>query len=161
MLLKCYTLYVNKFRKLSSGHRTENVSFHSNPKEGQCQRMFELLHNCTLSNSSKVMFKILQARLQLYMYWELPDVQAGLEKAEESVIKLPTFTESRRKQGNSRKTSTFASWTSKAFDCVNHNKLWKILKELGIPDHLTCLLRDLHAGQKATIRTGYGSNGLV
>ena len=98
------------------------------------------------------MLKILQARCQQYMYWELPDVQAGLEKAEEPVIKLPTFIESWRKQGNSRKTSTFASWNSKPFDCVNHNKLWKILKELGTPDHLICLLRKLYGSQEAIVR---------
>ena len=103
------------------------------------------------------MLKILQARCQQYMYWELPDVQAGLEKAEEPVIKLPTFIESWRKQGNSRKTSTFASWNSKPFDCVNHNKLWKILKELGTPDHLICLLRKLYGSQEAIVRTVHGT----
>ena len=123
----------------------------------------ECSNYCTIaliSHASKIMLKILQARLQLYMYWELPDVQAGLEKAEEPVIKLPTFTESWRKQGNSRKTSTFASWTSKAFDCVNHNKLWKILKELGTPDNLICLLRKLYGSQEATVRTVHETTDL-
>ena len=71
-----------------------------------------------------------------------------LEKAEEPEIKLPTSTGSSKKQESSIDYD-------KAFDCVDHNKLWKILKEMGIPDHLTCLLRNLYAGQEATLRTGY------
>ena len=78
-----------------------------------------------------------------------------LEKAEESEIKLPKFVGSWRKQRSSRKTSTFDY--TKVFDCVDHNKLWKILKEMVIPDHLTCLLRNLYAGQEATVRTGHGT----
>ena len=76
-----------------------------------------------------------------------------LEKAEEPEIKLPTSTGSSKKQDNSRKT--FISALFKDFDCVDHNKLWKILKEMGVPDHLTCLLRNLYAGQEATVRTGH------
>ena len=81
-----------------------------------------------------------------------------LEKAEEPEIKLPTSTGSSKKQESSRKTSisAFIDYT-KAFDCVDHNKLWKILKEMGIPDHLTCLLRNLYAGKEARVRTGYGT----
>ena len=82
----------------------------------------------------------------------------NLEKAEEPEIKLPTSAGSYKKQENSRRTSTSASLTNaKAFDCVDHNKLWKILKEMGIPDHLTCLLKNLYAGQKATVRTRHGT----
>uniref|UniRef100_A0AC11DRA7 Uncharacterized protein n=6 Tax=Ovis aries TaxID=9940 RepID=A0AC11DRA7_SHEEP len=80
-----------------------------------------------------------------------------LEKAEEPEIKLPTSTGSWKKQESSRKTSISALLTAKAFDCVDHNKLWKILKEMGIPDHLTCLLRNLYAGQETTVRTGHGT----
>ena len=80
-----------------------------------------------------------------------------LEKAEEPEIKLPEFTGSSKKQESSRKTSVSALLTMpKSFDCVNHNKLWKILKEMGIPDHLTALLRKLYAGQEATVSTGHG-----
>ena len=79
-----------------------------------------------------------------------------LEKAEESEIKLPTSAGSSKKQESSRKTSSSALLTAKAFDYVDHNKLWKFLKEMGIPDHLTCLLRNLYAGQEATVRTGHG-----
>ena len=78
-----------------------------------------------------------------------------LEKAEEPEIKLPTSTGSSKKQESSRKTS-ISAFLTKAFDCVDHNKLWKILKEMGIPDHLTCLLTNLYAGQEATVRTGHG-----
>ena len=83
-----------------------------------------------------------------------------LEKAEEPEIKLPTSTGSWKKQESSRKTSISALLTMpKAFDCVDHNKLWKILKEMGIPNHLTCLLINLYAGQEATVRTGHGTTG--
>ena len=79
-----------------------------------------------------------------------------LEKAEEPEIKLPTSTGSSKKQQSSRKNIYFYFIDSaKAFDCVDHNKLWTILKEMGIPDHLTCLLRNLYAGQEATVRTGH------
>ena len=80
-----------------------------------------------------------------------------LEKAEEPEIKLPTSAGSWKRQESSRKTSISALLTAKAFDCVDHNKLWEILNEMGIPDHLTCLLRNLYAGQEATVRTGHGT----
>ena len=81
-----------------------------------------------------------------------------LEKAEEPEIKLRTSTGSWKKQESSRKTSISALLTiPKAFDCVDHNKLWKILKEMRIADHLTCLLRNLYAGQEAAVRTGHGT----
>ena len=80
-----------------------------------------------------------------------------LEKAEELEIKLPTSTGSSKKKESSRKTSYSAFLTIKDFDCVDHNQLWKILKEMGISDHLTCLLRNLYTGQEATVRTGHGT----
>ena len=85
------------------------------------------------------------------MNQELPDVQAG--KAEEPEIKMQTSTSSQKKQGNSKKIYICFIDYAKAFDCMDHNKLWKILKEMGIPDHLTSLLRNLYAGQEATGRT--------
>ena len=82
-----------------------------------------------------------------------------LEKAEKSEIKLPTSVGSSKKQESSRKNINFCFIDyAKAFDCVDHNKLWKILKEMGIPDHLTCLLRNLYAGQEETVRTGHGTD---
>ena len=80
-------------------------------------------------------------------------IKLVLQKAEEPEIKLPTSAGSLEKQKSSRKTSI----TAKAFDCVDHSKLWKILKEMGIPDHLTCLLRNLNAVQEATVITGHGT----
>ena len=83
-----------------------------------------------------------------------------LEKAEEPEIKLPTSVGSLKKQESSRKISTSALVTkANAFDCVDHNKLWKIIKEMRMPDHLTCLLRNLYAGQEATIRLGHRTIG--
>ena len=79
-----------------------------------------------------------------------------LEKAEEPEIKLPTSAGSWKKQETSRKKHFCFIDYAKAFDCVDHNKLWKILKEIGIPDHLTCLLRNMYAGQESTVRTGHG-----
>ena len=81
-----------------------------------------------------------------------------LEKAEKPETKLPTSVESQKKQESSRKIVYFCFIDyAKAFDCVDHKKLWEILQEMGIPDHLTCLLRNLYAGQEATVRTGYGT----
>ena len=102
------------------------------------------------------MLKILQARLQQYVNHELPDVQAGFRKGRGTRVKLPTSAGSWKKQESSRKTSISALLTMpKPFDCVDHDKLWKNLKEMGIPDHLTCLLGNLYAGQEATAGTGH------
>ena len=100
------------------------------------------------------MLKILQARLQQTCTVNFQMFKLVLEKAEEPEIKLPTSLGSLKKQESFRKTSTSALLTMpKPFDCVDHNKLWTILKEMGIPDHLTCLLRNLYTGQEATVRT--------
>ena len=101
------------------------------------------------------MLKILQARLQQYLNRELPDVHVAdvLEKAEEPEIKLPTSAGSWKKQEFQKNIYFCFIDYAKAFDCVDHNKLWKILQEMGIPDHLTCLLRNLYAGQEATVKT--------
>ena len=80
-----------------------------------------------------------------------------LEKAEEPEIKLPTSTGSSKKQQSPRKHLFLFYWLFQRFDCVDHNKLWKILKEMAIPDHLTCLLRKLYAGQEETVRTEHGT----
>ena len=122
----------------------EKVSFHCNPKECSNYRTIALV-----SHTSKVMLKIFQARLQQYVNHELPDVHA-LEKAEEPEIKLPTSAGSWKKQESSRNIYFCFIDYAKAFDCVDHHKLWKILQEMGIPDHLTCLLRNLYVGQEAT-----------
>ena len=104
------------------------------------------------------MLKILQVRLQQYVNCELPDVQIGFRKSRRTRNQIANKVGSLKKQESSRKTSTSALLTTldytKAFDCVDHSKLWKILKEMGIPDHLTHLLRNLYADQEATVRTG-------
>ena len=103
------------------------------------------------------MLKILQARLQQYMNRELSDVQAGFRNgkgARDQIANLHWIIEKAREFQKSIYLS-FIDYT-KAFDCVDHNKLWKILQEMGIPDHVTCLLRNLYAGQEATVRTGHG-----
>ena len=103
------------------------------------------------------MLKILQARLQQYMNQELPDVQAGFRKGRETRDQFANigWIIGKKKQ-NSRNNIFFCFIDyTKAFDCVNHNKLWKILKEMGLPNHFTCLLRNLYANQEATVRTGH------
>ena len=108
--------------------------------------------------ASKAMLKILQARLQQYVNRELPDVQAGFRKGrgtrDQIAIIRWIIKEAREFQKNIY--FCFIDY-AKAFDCVDHNKLWKILNAMGIPDHLTCLLRNLYAGQEATVRTGHGT----
>ena len=88
------------------------------------------------------------------MNQELPDIQAEFRKGRGTRVKLPTFTGSQRKQGNSRKKIYFCFIDyTKTFDCVDHNKLWKALREMVIPDQLSSLLRNLYEGQEATVRT--------
>ena len=103
------------------------------------------------------MLKILQARLQQYMNHDFQMFKLILENAEEQDIKLPTSAGSSKKQEVHKNIGFCFIDYSKAFDCVNHNKLWKVLQKMGIPDHLTCLLRNLYAGQEATVGTGHGT----
>ena len=104
------------------------------------------------------MLKILQASLQQYVNHECSDVQIDFRKGRGTRDQIANILGSSKKQESSRKKIYFCFIDYvKAFDCVDHNKLWKILKEMGIPDHLTCLLRNLYAGQEATVRTGHGT----
>ena len=136
----------------------EKVSFHSNPKERQCQRMLKLPTIALISHASKVMLQILQARLQQYVNRELPDVQAGFRKGKGTRDQIADIHWIIEKAREFQKNIYFCFLDyAKAFDCVDHNKLGKILQEMGIPDHLTCLLRNLYAGQEATVRTGHGT----
>ena len=103
------------------------------------------------------MLKILQARLQQYVNRELPDVQAGFRKGRGTRDQIANICWIIKKVREFQKNIYFCFIEyAKACDCVDHNKLWRILKEMGIPDHLTCLLRNLYAGQEATVRTGHG-----
>ena len=104
------------------------------------------------------MLKILQARLQQYMNHELPDVQAGFRKGRGTRDQIANIRLIIKKAREFQENIYFCFIDyAKDFDCVDHNKLWKILKEMGIPDHLTCLLRNLYAGQEATVRTRHGT----
>ena len=108
------------------------------------------------------MLKILQARLQHYVNHELPDVQAGFRKSRGTRDQITNIRWIIKKAREFQKNIYFCFIDyTKAIDCVAHNKLWKILKEKGIPDHLTCLLRTLYAGQEAIVRTGHGTTGWV
>ena len=131
----------------------EKASFHSNPKERQCKECSNYHTIILISHASKVMLKILQARLQQYVNCELPDVQTGCRKGRGTRNQI-VIKKAREFQKNIY--FCFIDY-AKAFDCVDHNKLWKILQEMEIPDHLTCLLRNLYAGQEATVRTGHGT----
>ena len=104
------------------------------------------------------MLKILQGRLQQYMNCKLPDVQVGFRKGRGTRDQIANICWIIEKTRELQKNIYFCFIDyAKAFDCVDHNKLWKILEEMGIQDHLTCLLGNLYAGQEATVRTGHGS----
>ena len=133
----------------------ENVSFHSNPTKGNAKECSNYCKIAFISHASKVMLKILQAKLQQYVNCELPDVQAGFKKGRGTRDQMANIHWIMEK---AREFHFCFIDCAKAFDYVNHNKLWKILKEMGIPDHLTCLLRNLYAGQEATVRNGHGTD---
>ena len=139
----------------------EKVSFQSNPKERESQGMFTLLYSCSH-------FTYQQGNAQNPLSWDSKvceqrtsrwRVQTILEKVERGtrhqIANIHCITEKARE---SQKNLYFCFLGyAKAFDCVDHNKLWKILKEMGIPNHLTCLLRSLYSGQEATVTTGHGT----
>ena len=122
-------------------------------------RMFKLAHNCThltcqqsnAQNSPSEASTVHELRTSRYSR------DLDLEKAEEPEIKLPISIGSSKKQETQKNIYFCFTDYAKGLNCVDHNRLWKILKEMGIPDHLTCLLRNLYAGQEATVRTGYGT----
>ena len=141
------------FENLAVATRLKKVSFHSNSKESSNYHTIALI-----SHASKLMLKILQARLQQYVNHELPDVQASFRKGRRTRDQLANICWIIKKAKEFQKNIYFCFIdNAKAFDCVDHNKLWKILKEMGLPDHMTCLLRNLYAGQEATVRTGHGT----
>ena len=111
-----------------------------------------------ISHASKVMLKILQARIQQYVNHELPDVQAEFRKGRETREQIANIHQIIEKAREFQENIYFCFIDyAEAFDCVDHNKLWIILKLMEIPDHLTCLLRNMYAGQEATVRTGHGT----
>ena len=130
------------------------------PKKGNAKECSNYHTIALISHASKVMLKILQARLQHYMNCELLDVQAGFRKARGTRDQIANIRWIIEKAREFQKNMYFCFTDyAKAFDCVGHNKLWKILQKMGIPDHLTCLLRSLYAGQEATVRIGHGTIG--
>ena len=136
----------------------EKFSFHSISKKGNAKECLNYHTIALISHASKVMLKILQARLQQYGNWELPDVQVGFRKGRGIRDQIAKIRWNIKKAREFQKNIYFCFIDyAKTFDCVDHKKLWKILKEMGIPDHLTCLLRNLYTGQEATVRTGHGT----
>ena len=128
------------------------------PKKSNAKECSNYCTIALISHTSKVMFKILQARLQQYVTHELPDVLAGFRKGRGTRNRIANICWIIKKTREFQKNIYFCFIDyAKSFDCVDHNKLWKILKETGIPDHLTGLLRNLYAGQEATVRTGHGT----
>ena len=126
------------------------------PKKGNAKEGSDYHTIALISHTSKVMLKILQARLQQYVNRELRDVQDGFRKGRGTRDQIANICWIIEKAREFQKNICFIDYT-KAFDCVNHHKLWKILQEMGIPDHLTCLLRNLYAGQESRTRTRHGT----
>ena len=134
------------------------MEFYWIPKKGNAKECSNYHTIALISHASKVMLKILQARLQQYVNCELPDVQADFRKSRGTRDQIANIHWIIEKAREVQKNIYFCFIDyAKAFDCVDHNKLWKILKEMGIPEHLICLLRNLYAGQEATVRTGHGT----
>ena len=132
--------------------------FIPSPKKGNAKECTNYCTVALISHDSKEMFKILQARLQQFVNRELPDVQAGFRKGRGTRDHIANIHWIIKKAREFQKNINFCFIDyTEAFDCVDHNKLWKILKEMETPDHLTCLLRNLYAGQEATVRTGHGT----
>ena len=188
MLLKFYTQYASKFRKLSRGHRTGKddavkvlhsiyqqiwktqqrpqnwksqfsffffffffgkVNFIPIPKKGNAKECSNYCTTALISHANKVMLKILQAKLPQYMNQKLSDVQAGFRKGRRTRDQIAKICWIIEKSREFQKNICFCFIDyAKAFDCVDHNKLWKLLQEMGIPDHLTCLPINLYAGQE-------------
>ena len=135
----------------------EKVSFHSHPQKRQCQRMLKLPHKVMLalliSHTSKVMLNILQASNSMWIV-NFQMFKPDLQKAEEPEIASIHWII--RKAREFQKNICFIDY-AKAFGCVDHNKLWKILQEMGLSHHLTCFLGNLYAGQEAAVRAGHGT----
>ena len=134
----------------------ENSIFISIPKKHNAKECSNYCTIALISHTSKVMLKILQANLQQHVHFELPDDQAGFRKGKETRDQIPNIYWIIEKARESQRNIYFCFIDyAKAFDCVDHNKMWKSLNEIGMPDHLTCLLRNLYAGQESTVRTGH------
>ena len=128
------------------------------PKKGNAKECSNYCTIAFISDTSKVMLKIIQASLQQYVNHDLPDVQAGFRKGRGTRDQIANIHWIIKKAREFQKNIHFCFIDyAKAFDCVDHNNLWKLLKEMGMPDHLICFLRNLYAGEEATVRTGHGT----
>ena len=128
------------------------------PKKGNAKECSNYRTIALISHTSKVMLTILPARIQQHVKHELPDVQAHFRKAKRTRYQVANIHWIIKKARELHRNIYFCFIDyAKAFDCVGHNKLWKILKEMGIPEHLTCLLRNLNKDQEATVRSGHGT----
>ena len=136
------------------GKRSVFIPIPKNVNAKECSNFSTI---ALISHTSKVMLKTLQAGFSSTWTKNFQMFNLVLEKAEEPEIKLPTSLDHWKSKRVPEKHCLLFIDYAKAFDCVDHNQLWKILKEMGILDHLTCLLRNLHAGQEATVRTGHGT----
>ena len=158
MLWKYCTQYCSKFGKQQWPQDWKKSVLISISKKGNAK---ECSNYCTIAliwHASKVTLKIVQARLQQYMNCEFPGVQVGFRNGRGTRDQIANICWIIKKAREFQKIIYFCFIDYiKAFDSVDHNKLWKILQETGIPDHLTCLLRNLYAGQEATVRTGHGT----
>ena len=136
----------------------EKVSFIPVPKKSNAKECSNYCTMVRISHTSKIVLKIHQARLQQYVNCELPDVQARFRKGRGNRDQIANTCWIIEKSREFQKNIYFCFIDyAKAFDYVDYNKVWKILMEMGISDHLTCLLRNLYAGQEATVRTGHGT----
>ena len=146
-----------QFRKGRSGQRTGKGQFSLQSQKTAMRECSNYLTIALTSHTNKVMFKILQDRLQQNVNREIPDVQTDFRKGRKTRDQIAKIFWIIKKAREFQKNLFCFIDYAKALDCVDHSKLWKILKEMGIPDHLTCLLRNLYAGQEATVRTGHGA----
>ena len=158
MLWKCCTQYAQQIWKTQQWpHNWKRSVFIPIPKKGNARECSNNHTIALISHASKIML-ILQARFQQYVNHELPGVQVGFRKGRwtrDHTANICWIIEIAREF----QKNIYFCFIDYAFDCVDHNKLWKIPKEMGIPGHLTCLLRNLYAGQEATVRTGHGKTG--
>ena len=156
MLLKCCTQYVSKFGDSTVATGLVKISFHSNPKERQCQRKFKLLHNCTHLTWQESNAQNSPSEASIDMNWKLPDVQAGFKKGRETRDQIANICWIIEKAKELQETIfTFPSMTMLKPLTVWITTNWKILKEMGMPEHLTCPLWNLYA--ETTVRTGHGT----
>ena len=157
MPLKCCTQHVSKFGKFSSGHRTGKGQFSPQFQRRAVQNNVQIIRQLC-SHPMLIRLCLTSFKLGFRSTWiEISQMyKHDLEKAEEAEINNIHWIIEKAREFEKNIYFCFIDY-AKAFDCVNHNKLWKILQEMGIPDHLTCLLRNLYAGREATIRTGHGT----